>query len=250
MAAAVEIAGLTLRFGGVSALRGLDLALTPGETVGLIGPNGSGKTSLFNVVTGHHAPDAGRIRLNHREISGMSPNRIAGLGVARTFQNLRLLRRLSIRENLRAARHAAAPWLETLWQSPAARRLERERLTELLDLFGLAEVAEEMPDSLTLVQMRQLEIARVLAAKPQLVLLDEPAAGMTPAETDGIAAAIAEHLLPGRSAIIIEHKLNLVTALCPRIAVLDAGRKIADGIAADVLSSSDVRRSYFGSAPC
>jgi ABC-type branched-subunit amino acid transport system ATPase component len=250
MAAALEVAGLTVDFGGVVALDRVDLSLAPGEVLGLMGPNGSGKTTLLNALSGHVAPDGVGIRLDGREIAGTAPHRIAALGVARTFQTLRLLFRLSVYENLRAATHARAPWTEAVWQPPTARRHERERLLSLLALFGLAGKADETPAALTLVEMRHLEIARVLAREPRLVLLDEPAAGMTPAETDRIAATIADAVLPGRSAIVIEHKPELVAALCPRIAVLDAGRTIADGPARAVLASDPVRRSYFGAVAC
>ncbi|ETX30812.1 ABC transporter ATP-binding protein [Roseivivax isoporae] len=250
MAAALEVAGLTCRFGGVTALDRVDLALARGEALGLIGPNGSGKTSLLNVVSGHHAPETGSVRLGGREIAGLPSDRIATLGVARTFQTPRVLTRLTVFENLRAARHARAPGIEMLWQARAARRRERERLLSLLALFGLEGKAHDMPDALTLMELRELEIARVLAADPALILLDEPAAGMTEAETDRLARTVATHLLPGRSAIIIEHKVTFVTALCKRIAVLDAGRKIADGRATDVLAGSAVRQSYFGAGTC
>ncbi|SDD26444.1 ABC transporter ATP-binding protein [Ruegeria marina] len=250
MAAALEISGLTRRFGGVTALAGVDLSLLPGEVLGLIGPNGSGKTSLFNVLSGHYAPDAGAVRLDGRDIAGWAPRRIARAGVTRSFQNLRLLKRLSLYENLRAATHSAASGRELFWQSRAAKRRERSQLMDLLALFGLEDKADDAPGALTLVEMRQLEIARLLAARPRLVLLDEPAAGMTPAETARISRIIAEHVLPGRSVIVIEHKMPLITALCRRIAVLQAGVKIADGPARAVLDDPLVRQSYFGSRPC
>ncbi|PWJ13825.1 ABC transporter ATP-binding protein [Jannaschia seohaensis] len=250
MAAALEITGLTRRFGGLTALDGIDLTVEPGESLGLIGPNGSGKTSVFNLLTGHLAADAGSIRLSGREIAGLPSARIVRLGVARTFQNLRVLKRLTVYENLRAARHAAAPALESLWQSRAARRAERDAVMALLALFGLEDRAHDTSDSLTLMELRELEIARVMAADPALVLLDEPAAGMTAAETDRIGETIATHLLPGRSAIVIEHKIRFLTALCPRLAVLNAGRKIADGPSSAVLDDAAVRDSYFGSGSC
>ncbi|TMV04256.1 ABC transporter ATP-binding protein [Ruegeria sediminis] len=250
MAAAVEIQGLSCRFGGVKALDAVDIRLSPGEVLGLIGPNGSGKTSLFNLLTGHHNPEAGAILLDGLDLAGQSPSQIARFGIARTFQNLRLLRRLSVYENVRAARHACAPLRDAFWLSPAARRQERDSLMNLLDIFGLSEKAQKTPAELTLVQMRHLEIARLLAADPKLVLLDEPAAGMTSAETQAITEVIATHVLPGRSAIVIEHKMQLVAALCPRIAVLNAGRKIADGPTGQVLADSAVRQSYFGAKPC
>ncbi|WP_194095611.1 ABC transporter ATP-binding protein [Marivivens aquimaris] len=244
MAASLEVKGLTLRFGGVTALDGVDLSVGAGEVVGLIGPNGSGKTSLFNVLTGNFKAE-GSVLLDGRDLPGR-PEQIAKSGVSRTFQNLQFASRLSVFENIRAARHARAHWRETVWQTRTSQRAEREDLLGILGLLGLAEKAWDMPESLTLVEFRHLEIARVIAADASLVLLDEPAAGMTPAETDRITATIAAHLLPNRSAIVIEHKMGLIGALCSRVAVLDAGRKIADGPLADVLNTREVRRSYFG----
>ena len=222
----LRIDGLTVRFGGVEALGDLALAVAPGETVGLIGPNGAGKTTLFDAVTGVVRPAGGRIRIAGRDANGLAPHAIAGLGVARTFQGIRLFRRLSALDNVRAGRRVdAEAWLERV---------------------GLKHRSNALPDELAPAEQRRLELARALAADPRLLLLDEPVGGLTPAETDDLERLLRTVALPGRATILIEHRVDLVAALCRRIVVLDFGRKIADGAPDEVLRDSQVRAAYLG----
>lgn len=222
----LRVEGLTVRFGGVEALSDLTLDVTPGETVGLIGPNGAGKTTLFDALTGVVRPDAGSIRIAGRNVDGLAAHAIARLGVARTFQGIRLFRRLSVGDNVPTGRGGDAD----TW----------------LDRVGLKHRRDALPDELAPAEQRRLELARALAAEPRLLLLDEPVGGLTPAETAEFENLLRAVALPGRTTILIEHRVDLVAALCQRIVVLDFGRKIADGAPDDVLGDARVRAAYLG----
>jgi branched-chain amino acid transport system ATP-binding protein len=242
----LSIQGITKRFQGLVALETVDLELAPGEALGLIGPNGSGKTTLFNVITGVYRPDAGRIVLEGEDITELPAHAISRRGIGRTFQNLRLFGRMSVYENVRAARHAKARAISHLWQGRAAARAERAAVMAQLEAVGLASRADDLAGELPLAGQRRLELARALAAEPRLLLLDEPAGGMTPAETGEMARLIAEHAMPGRGVIVIEHKIDMLARLCRRLCALNFGRKIAEGDAEAVLRDGEVLEAYLG----
>jgi branched-chain amino acid transport system ATP-binding protein len=215
-------------------VKALDLDLPAGARLGLIGPNGSGKTTVLNLVSGVLAPDGGAILLDGARIDGLPGHRFARLGIARTFQNLRLVAHMTLRENVWLAQHTL----------PAPRAA---RVDELLAALGLEAWRDSPVSGLPLPQQRRVELARALAREPRLLLLDEPAGGMTPAETQEMRDLIAR-LVPAETAlVVVEHKLDLVAKLCPRIAVLDFGRKIAEGAPGDVLRDAKVMEVYFGS---
>ena len=244
--------GLTKSFLGVQALQDFSVAVRPGEILGLIGPNGAGKTTCFNLLTGFLIPTAGRIQLKHQDITGLPPARIARLGMARTFQNIRVFGSLSVLENVQAAaqlRTDASLW-ETLISGPGFRRKEAEvraRALEYLDLFGLIPLAERLAASLPYAYQRRLEIARALATGPTLLLLDEPAAGMNPAESDALHQLILD--LRGRfglTILLVKHDMRLVMNLCERIIVLNYGRIIAEGKPEAVRADPQVITAYLG----
>ena len=239
---------LSRSFGGVAALDVLDLTVADGEVVGLIGPNGSGKTTLFNVITGVHAADSGRVLLRGEDITHNTPARIVRRGIARTFQNLRIFQRMSVCDNVWVAQHSlpgVGP-LELLSNRSAAERVRRTQVDHLLDAVGLADRRDVLAGSLPLPDQRRLELARALARSPLLLLLDEPAGGMTPTETAEMAALIRDVAVPGRTCIVIEHKLDLISEICQRLCVLNFGRKIADGVPQEVLKQTDVLEAYLG----
>ena len=244
----LRVERLSRTFGGVAALEDLDLAVADGEVLGLIGPNGSGKTTLFNVITGVHPPDAGRVLLRGADITGSTPARIVRHGIARTFQNLRIYKRMSVRENVWVAQHSlpGVRPLGLLSNRSAAERERRIEVDRLLDAVGLAARRDMLAGSLPLPDQRRLELARALVRSPSLLLLDEPAGGMTPAETAEMAALIRDFALPGRTCIVIEHKLDLISELCQRLCVLNFGRKIADGPPGAVLQQAEVLEAYLG----
>ena len=216
--------------------------------LGLIGPNGSGKTTLFNVITGVHAADAGRVVLRDADITRSTPAGIVRLGIARTFQNLRIFQRMSVRDNVWVAQHSlpgVGP-LGLLSNLSAAERERRAEIDTLLDAVGLADRRDALAGSLPLPDQRRLELARALARSPALLLLDEPAGGMTPAETAEMAALIRDFAVPGRTCIVIEHKLDLISEVCQRLCVLNFGRKIADGEPDRVLQQAEVLEAYLG----
>ncbi len=249
----LEVRGLSKRFGGIRAVEGLDLSLARGELVGLIGPNGSGKTTVFNVVTGIYRPDAGTVAMEGTPIGGLAPHRINRMGIARTFQNIRVFRNLSVMDNVRVARHARAGYgpLAALCRTGGFRGGEaamREECEELLALFALAERRHEIAGNLPYGDQRRLEIARALASKPKVLLLDEPAAGMNPSEVD----RLREFLLGIRerfrlTILLIEHRMSLVMEVCERIVVMDFGQAIACGTPAEIREDPRVIAAYLGS---
>ena len=236
----LELERVSRSFGGVEALADVSLRVSAGEVVGLIGPNGSGKTTLLNVVTGISPAERGRVRFDGRDVTTLRTDRIAALGLVRTFQTPRILHRMTVLENLAAALYAGSAKVRRL------RAGDRDRLRALLDECGLGDRDRELASTLTLPEQRRLELVRTLVTDPKLVLLDEPAGGMTPAETGDMARLIAEVAAKGRTCIVIEHKIDLISSLCERICVLDFGRVIADGETAAVLADEAVLDAYLG----
>ncbi|MGE0736539.1 MAG: ABC transporter ATP-binding protein [Alphaproteobacteria bacterium] len=246
----LELRGIARRFGAVEALAGVDLAVPEGGVFGLIGPNGAGKTTLFNIVTGFYAPDAGRIAWRGRDITGWPPHRIVRVGIARSFQNLRLYRRMTVFENVWAAQHRRAdvPARELLLPRGEAEAARRGEVMSLLERCGLAGRADDTVDGLSLAEQRRLELARALAMRPDLLLLDEPAGGMTPIEAAAMADLIRATALAGRTCIVVEHKMDVIARLCDRVAVLHFGRKIAEGSPDAVFADPRVLEVYLGRA--
>ncbi len=236
---------VTRRFGGIEAVKELDVEVPPGARLGLIGPNGSGKTTVLNLISGVVALDEGAIFWNGARIDGLPTHRFARLGVARTFQNLRLVPHMTVRENVWLAQHSL-PGANALRRGTEAEIARRARVDELLAELGLEAWRDAPVAALPLPQQRRVELARALAREPALLLLDEPAGGMTPGETHAMRTLIARLVPPAVTLIVVEHKLDLVAELCPRVAVLDFGRKIAEGAPDDVLRDRKVMEIYFG----
>jgi ABC-type branched-subunit amino acid transport system ATPase component len=241
-------------FGGVRAVDGASFEVHAGEVHGLIGPNGAGKTTVINVVSGLLAPTGGAVRLDGRAIQALPSHRIAALGVARTFQSIRLFSDLSAQDNVLVGQHLVrrASLLARLLVLPSARdeeRRARERAAALLERIGLAERAHERARHLSYGEQRRVEIARALASSPRLLLLDEPTAGMNPVEVGAVAALIRTVAADGHSVLLIEHNVRLVMDVCDRITVLNFGRVIAEGPPAAVANDPAVVTAYLGSAP-
>ncbi len=248
----LETRGLTQRFGGLTAVADLNLRVQTGELVALIGPNGAGKTTVFNLVTGVYKPTAGDILFGGAPIAGMEPSRIHALGIARTFQNIRLFADLSVLDNVRIAHHARARYglAAALLRTPRLGH-EEERILEeslaLLRTFGLEDFAGAKARHLPYGQQRRLEIARALAARPRLLLLDEPAAGMNPNEIGELMEFIARIRAEfGLTILLIEHQMKLVMGICERITVLDFGATIAEGTPEAVRTDRRVLAAYLG----
>jgi len=239
-------------FGGLNAVRDLDLAVERGSIFGLIGPNGAGKTTIFNVITGVYRPDGGRITFDGVDIGGWAPAAVAARGIARTFQNIRLFRSMTVEENVMVAGHHLhkAGVLSAIFRS--ARHAEderalRTRATELLELFNLRELAGELSGSLPYGSQRRLEIARALMLKPQLLLLDEPAAGMNSQEAAGLKRQIRrlrDEL--GVTVVLVEHNMSVVMGVCERIHVVDHGETIAEGPPDVIRTHPKVLTAYLG----
>ena len=244
----LTLQGLEKRFGALAALSGIDLEVPAGEILGIIGPNGSGKTTLLNAVTGVYPPSAGRVAFEGADITGWKGHRIARLGLARTFQNIRLFPTMTVFQNVWAAQHARTPGgpLGLLRSRPRPGGGDTRRVEHALEQVGLLAFREVLARHLPLPARRRLEVARALVVDARLVLLDEPAGGMTPAETADMARVIREVVAPGRTCVVIEHKMALITGVCTRLCVLDFGRKIAEGHPDEVLGRAEVREVYLG----
>ena len=261
----LTLCGLTRRFGGLTAVDAIDLDLGEGELVSIIGPNGAGKTTLFNLVTGLDRPDAGEVRLDGRPITGLSPETLAGKGIARTFQLGRVFGNLSVMDNVLIGAHTrlsavkpGVPLIGPLLElglallRPHSVKAEEERLREeargILARFGdrLVPRIDQPAYTLSYANRRRIEIARALALKPRLLLLDEPTAGMNPSETAEMQALIAELKAEGLTILLIEHKLDMVMRLSDRVVVMDEGRKIAEGAGEQVRNDAKVIEAYLG----
>jgi branched-chain amino acid transport system ATP-binding protein len=250
-----EIRGLTRDFGGVRAIDGLDLDVDDGEIVSVIGPNGAGKTTLFNLVTGMIPAGQGDIRFEGRSIVGLRPSQILELGIARTFQNVRLFPEMSVRENVMVARHCRtrSGMLKAIFRAPSFRREEqetRQRAEQALAFFGSRLIGwrfDTPARSLSYANRRRLELARAMASEPKLLLLDEPTAGMNPRETQELTELIRRlRDETGVTIILIEHDMRVVKGVSERVVVLDYGQKIAEGAYADVASNDRVIEAYLG----
>jgi len=257
-AAILSLDQLSLSFGGLRALSELDLRVDDGEIVSLIGPNGAGKTTVFNVITGVYQPSSGDVRFAGRSITGQPPHRVARLGIARTFQSLRLFLNMSVLENVMAATYGGtkATPAESILRLPRARREEREvraLAEDILSFFGqrLAGYRWDQPAySLSYANRRRLEIARALATRPRLLLLDEPAAGMNPAETHEITELIGRlRDERGVAILVIEHDMHVVAGCSDRVVALDHGVKIAEGGFDQVANHPAVVEAYLGRDP-
>ena len=248
----LKITGLGISFGGLRAVDNLNMTINKGELYGLIGPNGAGKTTAFNLLTGVYKPDSGKVFLDGKDITGKSTIEINKTGIARTFQNIRLFKKLTVLDNVKAALHNHYKYstLTGILRLPKFYKLEKqmtERAMELLTVFDLDMYADTLASNLPYGKQRKLEIARALATEPKLLLLDEPAAGMNPNETQELMDTI--RLIRDKfdmTILLIEHDMRLVSGICEKLTVLNFGQVLAQGKTSDVLNDPQVITAYIG----
>ncbi len=251
----LAIQGLTKRFGGVTAVKDVSFALQTGALHGLIGPNGSGKTTILNLVSGIYTPNAGKIFFEEHSIGGKPAQRIAHYGIARTFQNLRLFKTMTVLENVLVGQGAMPqgrdrtflwdPYLRP-WKEQAAEAHMRKEARALLSELQLDDVADDLATSLPYGKQRRTELARALALKPRLLLLDEPAAGLNADETRDLERLLLRLVSQGLTIMMIEHDMRLVMDVCSQVTVLDHGELIADGVPEDIRQNEQVLAAYLG----
>jgi branched-chain amino acid transport system ATP-binding protein len=244
----LRLSGVRKRFQGVEALGDIDLSVAEGTIHGIVGPNGAGKTTLLNVVSGYVLPDSGRVELAGRDITRLTPQARVPLGVVRTFQNIRLYGGLSVLENILIGQHSRAHTglLSLLPFRTASDRRLREEAREALDMFELTPYRRRRAAELPYGLQKQLEMARALAARPKVLLLDEPAAGMTADGRAALVPRVRELRDHGISVVIVEHDMDVIAKVCDHVTVLNFGRKLIEGVPDEVLASDEVRTAYLG----
>ena len=248
---ALAVSDVAIAFGGVAAVAGVSFTVQPAEIFAIIGPNGAGKTTLFNIVAGIYPPARGRVALGDDDVTGLSPHLLAARGLSRTFQNLQIFFRMTAAENVMVGRHlhekrALLPHLFALPSSLRQNRATRQKAEELLGFVGLGAHADQPAGTMPYGALKRLEIARALATEPTVLLLDEPAAGCNPVETAEVDAVIQKVAASGVAVVLVEHDMKLVMKISSRIHVLDQGRTLAEGTAAEVRGNPDVVKVYLG----
>nr|CBX82388.1 branched-chain amino acid ABC transport system, ATP-binding component [Erwinia amylovora ATCC BAA-2158] len=250
----LAVDGLKMRFGGLLAVNNVELELYPQEIVSLIGPNGAGKTTVFNCLTGFYRPSGGSIRLGDQQLAGLPGQKIARMGIVRTFQHVRLFREMTVIENLLVAQHQhlKSGVFSGLLKTPGFRHAEDaalDRAASWLDRIGLLELANRQAGNLAYGQQRRLEIARCMVTRPQILMLDEPAAGLNPKETHELDELLAELRQQHKvSILLIEHDMKLVMGISDRIYVVNQGTPLANGTPEEIRQNPDVIRAYLGEA--
>ncbi len=247
----LEVSGITQIFGGVTALEDVSFAITKGDITGVIGPNGAGKTTLFNIISGIYTQTSGRVSLNNTDISGFPPEKLAPLGMVRTFQNIELFSGMTVLENVMVGLHTRsssgllACSLRMPWSRSEEKRI-REGALKWLEFTGITELADVTAGNLPFGKGRLLEIARALAVEPSIILMDEPAAGLNSQETVGLARLIQRIRDLGSTVVLVEHDMELVMDICDRIVVLNLGRKLAEGTPREIQENQEVIAAYLG----